>query len=100
LQSSVAHATLQGAVLPPVPLAVDEQPEPLFKAQLLQVGTTRWLSYREHGMLDRSLSVEEVRYITGVARRIAAILLLSPALDASYNAVKGNAVDWKTLAKR
>jgi hypothetical protein len=51
-------------------------------------------------MLDRSLSVEEVRYITGVARRIAAILLLSPALDASYNAVKGNAVDWKTLAKR
>jgi hypothetical protein len=51
-------------------------------------------------MLDRSLSVEEVRYITGVARRIAAILLLGPALDASYDAVKSNAIDWKTLAKR
>jgi hypothetical protein len=59
-----------------------------------------WLSYRELGLLGRSLTVEEVRYITGVARRIAAILLLGPALDASYDAVKGNAIDWKALARR
>lgn len=39
LQSPVAHSAFQGAILAPVPLAVDEQAEPLFKAQLLQVGT-------------------------------------------------------------
>jgi hypothetical protein len=33
-------------------------------------------------------SVEEARYVTDMARRIAAILLLTPALDASYRAVK------------
>ena len=60
----------------------------------------KWLSYRERPLLGRSLTVEEARYITGVARRIAAILLLGPKLDASYNAVKANAVDWKALAKR
>jgi hypothetical protein len=60
----------------------------------------KWLSYRERPLLGRSLTVEEVRYITDVARRIAAILLLGPKLDASYNAVKGNAIDWKTLARR
>jgi len=53
----------------------------------------KWLSYRERELLGRSLSVEEVRYITGVARRIAAILMLGPELDASYDAVKGNAID-------
>jgi hypothetical protein len=60
----------------------------------------KWLSYREHGLLGRSLSVEEARYITGVARRIAAILLMGQQLNASYSAVKGNAIDWKKLAKR
>ena len=60
----------------------------------------KWLSYRESALLGRSLSVEEVRYVTAVVRRIAAILLLGPKLDASYEAVKGNAIDWKTPAKR
>jgi hypothetical protein len=48
----------------------------------------KWLSYREKPLLGRSLSVEEVRYVTDIVRRIAAILLLSPALDANYSAVK------------
>ena len=48
----------------------------------------KWLSYREKERLDRSLTVEEARYITDTARRIAAILLLSPALDANYEAIK------------
>ena len=39
-------------------------------------------------LLDRSLTVEEARYVTEMARRIAAILLLSPALDANYRAAK------------
>jgi hypothetical protein len=48
----------------------------------------KWLSYREKELLDRSLTVEEARYVTEMARRIAAILLLSPALDANYRAAK------------
>jgi hypothetical protein len=48
----------------------------------------KWLSYREKDLLGRSLSVEEARYVTDMARRIAAILLLTPALDANYRAVK------------
>jgi hypothetical protein len=48
----------------------------------------KWLSYREKELLGRSLSVEEARYVTDMARRIAAILLLTPALDANYAAAK------------
>ena len=47
----------------------------------------KWLSYRERPLLGRSLSVDEVREVTQMARRIAAILLLTPALDANYHAV-------------
>ncbi len=47
----------------------------------------KWLSYRERALLGRSLTVEEVREVTHMARRIAAILLLTPALDANYLAV-------------
>jgi hypothetical protein len=51
----------------------------------------KWLSYRELPLLGRSLSVDEAREVTQMARRIAAILLLEPELDASYTAVKEGA---------
>ena len=35
----------------------------------------KWLSYREHKVLERALSPEEVQYFTDTARRIGAILL-------------------------
>ena len=35
----------------------------------------KWLSYREHKVLDRALSPEEVQYFANTARRIGAILL-------------------------
>jgi hypothetical protein len=44
----------------------------------------KWLSYRDHSILKRPLTSEEVRHFQQTARRIAAILLLGPALDASY----------------
>ena len=44
----------------------------------------KWLSYREHGVLGRALTVEEAREVTGMARRIAAILLLEPSLDENF----------------
>ncbi len=37
----------------------------------------KWLSYREHKVLDRALSPEEVQYFADTARRIGAILLLT-----------------------
>ncbi len=47
----------------------------------------KWLSYREEPLLGRPLCEEEARYFAQVVRRITAILLLSPALDASYAAI-------------
>ncbi len=44
----------------------------------------KWLSYREHELFGRGLAVEEVRYVTEMARRIASLILLGPQLDANY----------------
>ena len=54
----------------------------------------KWLSYRERELLDRGLKPEEARYVGEMVRRIAAILLLGPALDANYEAVKGDTWAW------
>ena len=54
----------------------------------------KWLSYREKPLLGRDLKVEEVREVSRMSRRIAAILLLQPALDRSYCAVKGDSYSW------
>ena len=51
----------------------------------------------ERDLLGRDLKPEEARYFTEVARRIAAILLLSPALDANYLRVKDAAFDWSSI---
>ncbi len=48
----------------------------------------KWLSYRERGVLGRALTPDEAREAPAMARRIAAILLLGPRLDASYAAAK------------
>ena len=55
----------------------------------------KWLSYREAEILGRPLKVEEVAHVSEMVRRIAAILLLSPALDANYEAAKASALEWK-----
>jgi hypothetical protein len=54
----------------------------------------KWLSYREKPLLGRELKVDEVREVTRMARRIAAILLLQPALDRNYLEVKENTGSW------
>ncbi len=53
----------------------------------------KWLSYRERDVLGRDLKLDEVRYVTEMVRRIAAILLMGPALDAHYAAVKEEVAD-------
>lgn len=47
----------------------------------------KWLSYRELSLLGRPLLSEEAQYFAQVVRRITAILLMGPALDASYTAI-------------
>ena len=59
----------------------------------------KWLSYREAKILGRALTKEEVREVRDMARRIAAILLLEPALDANYQAVKSHAFPWPPPAE-
>jgi hypothetical protein len=54
----------------------------------------KWLSYREHDLLGRALTVEEARYVSEMARRITALLLLGPALDENYAAVKRETWAW------
>lgn len=48
----------------------------------------KWLSYREQKVLGRTLTLDEVRAVTHIARRIAAQLLQQPQLDANYQQVK------------
>jgi hypothetical protein len=55
----------------------------------------KWLSYREKDVLGRALRFDEVLYVTEMARRIAAILLMGPELDANYRAVVADAIDWQ-----
>ncbi len=47
----------------------------------------KWLSYRELPLLQRPLHPEEAAWFSQVVRRITAILLMGPALDASYQAI-------------
>ena len=54
----------------------------------------KWMSYREKEMLGRGLTKEEARHVTDMARRIAALLLMGPALDSNYDAVKGETYGW------
>ena len=54
----------------------------------------KWLSYREKPLLGRDLKTDEVREVTRMVRRIAAILLLQPALDANYQAVREHTYAW------
>jgi hypothetical protein len=54
----------------------------------------KWLSYREKAILGRGLRVEEAEYVTEMARRIAALILMQPELDANYEAVKADTWPW------
>lgn len=58
----------------------------------------KWLSYREREILRRGLTPDEVHGVTQIARRIAAILLLEPRLDANYEAVVNSTYPWPRAA--
>ncbi len=54
----------------------------------------KWLSYREADLLERPLTSDEAREVMNMARRIAAIILLQPALDENYKLCKANTYKW------
>lgn len=54
----------------------------------------KWLSYREAAVLGRGLTADEAGEVTRIARRLAALALLGPALDANYAAAAGATWAW------
>jgi hypothetical protein len=57
----------------------------------------KWLSYRERGPLERDLGLDEARFVTEMPCRIAAILLLEPALDEDHERAKADTYPWQGL---
>jgi hypothetical protein len=58
----------------------------------------KWLSYRERSVLGRSLKLDEALYVSQMIRRIAAILMVGPALDANYRACAADALTYEQLS--
>jgi Type ISP C-terminal specificity domain len=54
----------------------------------------KWLSYREESILGRSLTKDEAREVTGIIRRLAAIVLITDELNANYQVAKDTAHPW------
>jgi len=54
----------------------------------------KWLSYREKPLLGRSLTPDEARHVTDMARRLAALIALGPSLDRSYSDVLEKTYLW------
>ncbi len=54
----------------------------------------KWLSYREQSLLGRPLTAAEATEVRDMARRLAALRLLQPALDANYRAVIAATYPW------
>jgi Type ISP C-terminal specificity domain len=54
----------------------------------------KWLSYREEGILGRSLTKDEAREFTSIVRRLAAIVLMTDRLNANYALARDDAFAW------
>jgi hypothetical protein len=59
----------------------------------------KWLSYREQPLLGRGLTPEEVRYVTEIARRLAALIALQPQLDQNYRATAAATYAWPSTPR-
>ncbi len=54
----------------------------------------KWLSYREESILGRAIKPEEAREVMNMARRISALILMQPELNANYKAIKAKPWHW------
>ncbi|MFK8253127.1 type ISP restriction/modification enzyme [Ancylobacter terrae] len=57
----------------------------------------KWLSYRDRSVLGRPLKLDEALYVSQMVRRIAAILMMGPALDANYHACATETLTYEQL---
>ena len=55
----------------------------------------KWLSYREEKLLGRALTLDELDYVTAIARRLAALVSLQTQLGENYRAVTARGFAWK-----
>ena len=58
----------------------------------------KWLSYRERAVLGRPMTLAEVNHFRDVARRIAALRLMTPALDRNYRRCADASYPWRTIS--
>lgn len=58
----------------------------------------KWLSYRVKSLLGRGLTVDEVRYVTEMARRLAALVSLHASLDENYRNIARKCYAWPRQA--
>jgi hypothetical protein len=56
----------------------------------------KWLSYREQAVLGRPLTRGEAREASAIVRRLTAIVLMRPELDANYRRIRDNSYPWRT----
>jgi hypothetical protein len=54
----------------------------------------KWLSYRDESVLGRPLTKDEAREITGMIRRVAAILLMTKQLNTNYFVSRDSSISW------
>jgi hypothetical protein len=47
-------------------------------------------------LIDRALTKDEARGVTGIVRRLAAIILMTDELDANYIAMRDHTYPWPT----
>jgi type ISP restriction-modification system protein len=59
----------------------------------------KWLSYREENVLGRSLTKDEAREVSGMVRRLAAIILMTDQLHANYASARDDSFAWPHAAK-
>ena len=52
----------------------------------------KWLSYRDKRVLGRALHMDEMLYITEIARRLAAVLSIAKELDDNYAGCVGDTI--------
>jgi len=54
----------------------------------------KWLSYREQEVIGAPLRVAEARDATAIVRRLTALVVMQPTLDASYEVIRASAYAW------
>ncbi|MCW3100589.1 MAG: adenine specific methyltransferase [Chthonomonadaceae bacterium] len=54
----------------------------------------KWLSYRDKKVIGRDLTDDDMREARNIIRRIAAVVMLTPDLDANYQSIRESAFVW------